>query len=187
MTLHVPWVHLIIFCFLNFCYSLASTPYEFKVKDPHPIVFVQPRHVHLALAEDNKDLSVTWSTINKTDESVVLVYHRGRELKFSGNSVKFVDGGEKKATQWIHKVHVHSLLPNTTYRYRVGSDLGWSDVFNMQTLPAGKSISFFISLYVIFKEITGLQQLLYLVIWEMKMLSVFLIFKERLVKKFMML
>ena len=136
MTNRVPWLTIFI-CFLPSSFSFSSKSNEINARDPHPIVSVQPRHVHLAIAEDNKDLSVSWSTINKTEESVVLVYSKGRELKFVGQSVKFVDGGEKKATQWIHKVPVIGLAPNTTYRYRVGSDLGWSDVFNMQTLPSG--------------------------------------------------
>ena len=136
MTTKVSWL-IIFICILPSFFSLSSKSNEINARDPHPIVSVQPRHVHLAIAEDNKDLSVSWSTINKTEESVVLVYSKGRELKFVGQSVKFVDGGKKRATQWIHKVLVSGLPPNTTYRYRVGSDMGWSDVFSMKTLPSG--------------------------------------------------
>ena len=102
-----------------------------------PPLQVQPRHVHLALGEEPDTLAVSWSTVNSTAESVVLVYSRGRELAFQGAAVLFVDGGKKKASQWIHKVIVNGLDGDSSYRYRVGSSLGWSDVFIMQTLPSG--------------------------------------------------
>ena len=49
-----------------------------------------------------------------------------------------IDGGPKKASQWIHKVTVYGLESNRSYRYVVGSSDGWSDVLIMQTLPSGK-------------------------------------------------
>ena len=66
---------------------------------------------------------------------------RGGERQFQGSSQLFVDGGERKAAQWIHKVRVTGLKGNTTYTYRVGSDLGWSDMMIMRTVPSGHSWS----------------------------------------------
>ena len=109
------------------------------ISTPTPIL-VQPRHVHLALGEVKGTFSVSWSTINKTEQSIVIVYNKGKELGFKGESFLFVDGGEKKASQWIHKVVVSGLDGDTSYRYIVGSYVGWSDVFTMQTLPTGKYI-----------------------------------------------
>lgn len=107
------------------------------ISSPPPIL-VQPRHVHLALGEIKGTFSVSWSTVNKTEQSIVIVYSKGKEMGFKGESFLFVDGGKKKASQWIHKVVVSGLDGDTSYRYIVGSNVGWSDVFIMQTLPTGK-------------------------------------------------
>eukprot|EP00092_Neocalanus_flemingeri_P000642 GFUD01000684.1.p1 GENE.GFUD01000684.1~~GFUD01000684.1.p1 ORF type:complete len:450 (+),score=123.28 GFUD01000684.1:126-1475(+) len=106
-----------------------------------PLVKVQPRHVHLALGESPNSLSVTWSTVNKTGESIALLYVDGKEEQFKGAAKQFVDGGEKHLSQWIHKVVLSNLKSSHTYRYRVGSHLGWSDVFEMRTLPSGENWS----------------------------------------------
>ena len=119
--------------------------------DPRPILNVQPRHVHLALGELADSLTVSWSTVNRTEESLVVV-SGGQgggggggggegEREYRGTSELFTDGGERKAAQWIHKVMVTGLKGNTTYRYRVGSDLGWSDMMMMRTVPSGHSWS----------------------------------------------
>ena len=129
-----------ILCLISLCqgkHPSRSIVVEVDVEDPHPIVSVQPRHVHLALAEEEESLSVSWSTINKTEESLVLVYTKHKELSYVGDSVLFVDGGAKQRSQWIHKVIITGLEANSSYRYRVGSSMGWSDVFTMQTLPSG--------------------------------------------------
>ena len=119
---------LLILIILNAIQNIISTPAP---------ILVQPKHVHLALGEVKGTFSVSWSTINKTEQSIVIVYSKGEELGFKGESFLFVDGGKKKASQWIHKVVVAGLDGNTSYRYIVGSNVGWSDVFIMQTLPAG--------------------------------------------------
>ena len=115
-----------------------------SLADPDPLLHVQPRHVHLALGEAAGSLVVSWSTVNQTGESLVLVSAGGRgggERSFQGSSQLFVDGGERKAAQWIHKVRVGGLKGNTTYTYRVGSDLGWSDMMMMRTVPSGHNWS----------------------------------------------
>ena len=128
-------LYLSLLCGINCLPSALELPPPSLVTPP-PLQ-VQPRHVHLALGEEPDTLAVSWSTVNSTAESVVLVYSRGRELAFQGEAVLFVDGGKKKASQWIHKVIVSGLDGDSSYRYRVGSSLGWSDVFIMQTLPSG--------------------------------------------------
>ena len=120
-------------------FSLASVVLA-SLDDPDPILYVQPRHVHLALAEEEGGLIVSWSTINSTDQSLVLLSdgQSGGEKQFHGVSELFTDGGERKATQWIHRVVVTGLRGATTYRYRVGSDLGWSDMMMMRTVASGQ-------------------------------------------------
>ena len=104
-----------------------------------PILNVQPRHVHLALGEVAGSLIVSWSTINKTKESMVEVStgKTGGEKLFQGISELFVDGGKLKASQWIHKVVVKGLEGEKNYKYRVGSTMGWSDLMLMRTVPSG--------------------------------------------------
>ena len=83
-----------------------------------PIVSVQPRHVHLALGEEKDTFSVSWSTVNKTRRSTVIVYNDQNdrsETLFEGLSVLFVDGGIQKSKQWIHKVVVSGLNENTSF------------------------------------------------------------------------
>ena len=123
---------------LLFSASLALASLE---ADSDPILYVQPRHVHLALGEEEGSLIVSWSTINSTEQSLVLVsggQDGGEgERQFQGGSELFTDGGERKASQWIHRVVVTGLTGATSYRYRVGSDLGWSDMMMMRTVPSG--------------------------------------------------
>ena len=104
-----------------------------------PILNVQPRHVHLALGKVMGSLIVSWSTLNKTKESMVEVStgKAGGEKLFKGSSELFVDGGKLKASQWIHKVVVTGLRGDASYKYRVGSTMGWSDVMLMRTVPSG--------------------------------------------------
>ena len=111
---------------------------------PRPILNVQPRHVHLALGELADSLTVSWSTLNRTEESLVVV-SGGQggggggeaEREYQGTSELFTDGGERKAAQWIHRVVVTGLRGNSSYTYRVGSGLGWSDLMVMRTVPSG--------------------------------------------------
>jgi len=122
--------HLAVFVlfFSEFCYG-------------SPLVQTQPRHVHLALGETLNSLSVTWSTIDFTEESIAFVYDEGKETEFKGSAKKFVDGGEKHLVQWIHKVELPGLKANHIYRYRVGSKKGWSDVLEMKTITSGNNWS----------------------------------------------
>ena len=117
--------------------NCLPSPVTIEYDPSPPIVSVQARHVHIALGDQEESYSASWGTVNKTEESIVLVYSAGKELKYFGNSVLFVDGGAKKASQWIHKVTVTGLRGNMDYKYRVGSSLGWSDVFLLKTLPKG--------------------------------------------------
>ena len=104
---------------------------------PPPVLSVQPRHVHLALGQLQDSLTLTWSTLNRTEESVVVVVVGGEERRFEGSSSLFVDGGARKASQWIHSVSVVNLTGNTTLSYWVGSTLGWSDLMILRTPPSG--------------------------------------------------
>lgn len=45
-----------------------------------------------------------WSTMDKTEESVVKYSLNGERFMATGASLLFVDGGKKKHQQYIHKV-----------------------------------------------------------------------------------
>ena len=105
--------------------------------NPPPVLSVQPRHVHLALGHQQGSLILTWSTLNRTEESVAVVVVGGEERRFDGSSSLFVDGGARKTSQWIHSVLVVNLPGNTTLTYWVGSSLGWSDLKILRTPPSG--------------------------------------------------
>jgi len=66
---------------------------------------------------------------------------------YTGTSEIFVDGGANHLSQWIHKVQLDDLKPDSTYFYRVGSHRGWSSIFEMKTLPKGRDWSPSIALF----------------------------------------
>jgi len=84
---------------------------------------------------------VTWSTLDATNESVVIVAEDFKDpntiKQFKGTSRLFVDGGPKKHSQYIHKVVLSQLKPKTRYEYTCGSSLGWSARYNFVTTPSG--------------------------------------------------
>lgn len=66
-------------------------------------------------------------------------YGIGDELnqRAVGSSHKFVDGGPKKKSQYIHRVTLPGLHPETKYSYHCGGKLGWSAEFWFMTPPGG--------------------------------------------------
>lgn len=75
----------------------------------------QPEQVHLAYGDNIFEVVVTWSTFNDTKESVVEYGIRGMVLRQEGISKLFVDGGELKRSQYIHRVTLKNLTPNSRY------------------------------------------------------------------------
>jgi len=67
------------------------------------------------LSDNIHDIIVTWSTKNDTKESIVEYGIGGFILRAEGNSTLFVDGGEKKRKQYIHRVWLKNLTPNSKY------------------------------------------------------------------------
>lgn len=95
----------------------------------------QPEAVHLAYGENIRDIVVTWSTRDDTKESIVEYGIGGFILTAKGNSTLFVDGGNEKQQQYIHRVLLKDLTPGNKYTYHCGSKFGWSDVFFVMTPP----------------------------------------------------
>lgn len=116
----------------NYCYCFVS---------------FQPEQVHLAYGNNVSQIVVTWSTTDDTKESVVEYGIGGLILKAHGFSTLFVDGGPKKHSQYIHRVVLFHLSPNSKYVYHCGSDLGWSPMFWFHTAPDENIWSPHIALY----------------------------------------
>lgn len=110
-------------------------------------VSYQPEQVHLAYGNNVSEITVTWSTINDTVQSVVEYGIGGFILKASGTSDLFVDGGEQKHSQYIHRVTLKNLSPASKYVYHCGSDYGWSAQFWFRTAPEESTWSPHVALY----------------------------------------
>jgi len=97
----------------------------------------QPRHVHLAYGRNTTEVVLTWSTVSKANYSMVEYGSTMFDLSSTstGFSSEFVDGGNLHSTQYIHRVHLYGLEPNSTYYYHVGGIRGWSPVFGFRTVP----------------------------------------------------
>lgn len=78
-------------------------------------VSYQPEQVHLAYGDNVYEIVVTWSTWNKTGQSIVEYGINGMVLIANGTSKLFTDGGSLKRSQYIHAVKLTNLKPNTKY------------------------------------------------------------------------
>lgn len=67
-------------------------------------------------SEDGRIITATWSTFNATQSRVEFGTDPLRlDRKAKGSAKKFVDGGAEKRAQFIHRVQLKDLKPNTTY------------------------------------------------------------------------
>uniref|UniRef100_V5G6R9 Purple acid phosphatase n=1 Tax=Anoplophora glabripennis TaxID=217634 RepID=V5G6R9_ANOGL len=99
------------------------------------IVWQQPEQVHIAYGNNIFEIVVTWSTFNETPSSIVEYGIGGLILQEVGTSKIFTDGGELHRSQYIHKVTLKDLTPDSKYVYHCGSEMGWSNLFFFKTAP----------------------------------------------------
>ena len=67
-------------------------------------------------SDEAHKMIVTWSSINLTDSFVIYGLTRTMlNMTQKGYSDMFVDGGSEKLSQFIHRVELVDLKPNTTY------------------------------------------------------------------------
>lgn len=79
------------------------------------VFWYQPEQIHLSYGQNTSEIVVTWSTMNDTKESIVEYGINGLILRTAGVSSAFIDGGPKKHTQYIHRVILKNLTPNSKY------------------------------------------------------------------------
>lgn len=76
---------------------------------------MQPQQVHIAFGENIREIVVTWSTYNATKDSIVEYGIGGLINTATGQFTLFVDGGPKKHFQYIHRVVLSDLAPDSRY------------------------------------------------------------------------
>lgn len=79
------------------------------------VFYYQPEQIHLAYGDNTSEIIVTWSTKNNTKESIVEYGINGFALRAVGSASLFVDGGEGKHAQYIHRVVLKHLTPDSKY------------------------------------------------------------------------
>lgn len=102
------------------------------------VVQFQPEQVHLSLGDDGSSFVVTWSTWNFTQARALVGLHPfNMSTRLTGAVKSFSDDGEEHSTQFIHTVTINFQEYDTYHYYRVGSDVGWSEMFWFKSFPAG--------------------------------------------------
>ncbi|GFR97177.1 purple acid phosphatase [Elysia marginata] len=93
------------------------------------IVWYEPEQVHIAIGESSDQMIIVWNTVNDTKESKVLYGLKGKlNQTVSGSRTKFVDGGEEKRTQFVHRVVLKGLAPQSEYCIERAVNLWWKRI-----------------------------------------------------------
>lgn len=58
---------------------------------------------------------VTWNTDNRTEQSKVWYGVDSLDQVAEGVQTEFTDGGPSRRTNYVHRVYLSNLKPNTTY------------------------------------------------------------------------
>lgn len=109
---------------------------------------IKPQQVHISLGDSATDMNIMWATL-ATDVSKV-EYHTGDRKTaktVTGDTIKLETSNEEGA-QYLHRVTLHDLEPETKYYYHVRGDTAdsLSDQFSFVVPPAayGKSHKFMV-------------------------------------------
>lgn len=131
-----------------FLFPLLSNFYRCKMRKLLLIVLlffvvsvaaIPPNQVHLSTTSDpSTSVTVMWQTYSSTGSTVryglsslLASTVEGREFTYAG-----YDG-------YLHNATLSSLTPSTTYYYRVGDGVDWSEVFSFTTAPTvGSTLPF---------------------------------------------
>lgn len=97
----------------------------FGGKSRHTIItcpesfWTQKTKKKIAFTENTNEIVVTWSTMDETPDSLVEYGETDLNNTVRGTSTKFVDGGEAKHSQYIHKVWPFFFYRNPLYIKRL--------------------------------------------------------------------
>lgn len=72
--------------------------------------------VFLMFTDDPTKMTVTWSTVSDPQASICEYGTAGLDMKVNGFRTTFVDGGDERRTQIIHRVTLTDLIPGSAYR-----------------------------------------------------------------------
>ncbi|XP_064622970.1 acid phosphatase type 7-like isoform X1 [Lineus longissimus] len=110
--------------------------------------FYQPEQIHMSYGADPTQMTFTWVTFDNTSVAIVQYGVKSFEdYTAKGIIEKFVDGGAAKRVIYMYRVNATMLTPGQTYRYRVGSPLGWSTMFTFTAMKSGTNWSPRFALY----------------------------------------
>ncbi len=103
------------------------------------VAAVPPNQVHLSTTSDpSNSITVTWQTYSSTSSTVQygVTQVLGSIIEGSQFTYAGYDG-------YLHSATLSSLTPGTTYYYKVGDGVNWSEVFSFTTAPVvGSTASF---------------------------------------------
>ncbi|CAH1792329.1 unnamed protein product [Owenia fusiformis] len=109
--------------------------------------FPQPEQVHLSYAGNPTEMVVTWVTQSATNSSIVQFGIAKPTQAIIGKQELFKDGGSEARLFYIHRVTLFHLTPGMSYKYRCGSELGWSDMYSFTAMQSGTNWSPRFALY----------------------------------------
>nr|CAD7394660.1 unnamed protein product [Timema cristinae] len=101
----------------------------------------QPDQIHISYGDKATEMVITWSTGRRTEFSCV---------EYGLGNLELIESAFKMTPfrkQYIHRVKLTNLKPNSVYAYHCGSEKGWSPVFWFKTRPPGQSWSPALAVY----------------------------------------
>ncbi|TKR62171.1 hypothetical protein L596_026165 [Steinernema carpocapsae] len=102
----------------------------------------QPEQVHLSLTGNLNEMFVTWVTLSPVPATPFVKYGSSQytlDRTVIGVASHFSDGGDQKIVRYVYRAKMRNLQPETEYFYKVGSTLGYSQIFSFKTFPSSNA------------------------------------------------
>ena len=104
-----------------------------------------PQQIHISYTNHQDEMMITWSTLLDTNVCTVryskVLENPILQHNITSNNIKeFIDGGELKRVEYIHRVLLTNLEIGEQYYYVCGSvKFGWSDLYKFTTMKDFKN------------------------------------------------